>query len=205
MRYIKHIFFLILLVFAINSNAQNLTQQMYYMYNGHVKTLIQRVQGVPGETKIDFDRQGRVVSIVQPGNSKMLYTWHENGNDVEIKSFVGDLYLGKLVIKIKEMKPSMYSYQCDGIDYEVSFNSNGSFSYIRSSGGGYTRLQSFFYDKNSMFPYKSLRKTANESITYILSALSADEHQNVTKFSTQVDNHTTITYNEIEYYQKEEK
>lgn len=186
--------------FSMSVNAQCLTQQMCQLYNGHVKTLVQRVQGVTGETKIAFDNTGKVLSVLYPNGNKLECTWIDDNGKIEFRGFISGFYQGIQIADVREMQPARYDFSCGGIDYEVLFNENGTMSKEISSGGGYTRTQTYYYNPGERFPYKCVLKTAAGESLSAYTVLAKDSHDNVTKFSVTTDNQTTITTLEIEYY-----
>lgn len=196
----KIVFCLLLSVVTLCANAQNLTQQMFQLYKGQVKTLVQRVEGMEGEGIAQFDRNGRVLSYEGP-EGKMEYSWSDDNSSVEIRGYNNGQLLGAQMIYISEMSANRYKYEVGGASSTVEFKSNGAVSKQTASMNGQTQNVFFYYEKaEDMFPYKMVSSMGGQSMSNMVKILETDSHGNPTRVSQTINGQTLINRYEITYY-----
>lgn len=198
----KKSFILIVLAFAANLNvsAQNLTQQMFQLYKGQIKTLIQKVEGMSGEAKTMFDRNGKVLSYEQP-DGKMEYYWNTDNSSVEIRGYANGQLQGSQMLYISEMTASRYKYEMGGVLYTVDFKSNGAVSKQTASMNGQTQTTFFYYKRiDDILPYKTVMSMGGQSMSAMIEIIEKDSYGNPTKFTQTANGQTITTIYEITYY-----
>lgn len=194
------IFSLLLVAATLCSNAQNLTQQMFNLYQGQVKSLVQKMEGMPGEAIVQFDKTGKVLSV-QQGDSRMDYSWKEDNSGVEISGYVNEQFQGSQMLYISEMTTTEYMYEASGISYAVKFKSNGAISKQTMSANGQTQTSFFYYKKQEdLMPYKIVTSMGGQSMTINVEILSMDSYGNPTKFTQTSNGQTITTIYEITYF-----
>lgn len=185
---------------SLSVSAQNLTQQMFQLCKGQVKTLIQKVEGMPGEAKTMFDRNGKVLSYEQP-DGKMEYSWNTNNSSVEIRGYVNGQLQGSQMLYISEMTASRYRYEMGGVSFSVDFKSNGAISKQAASMSGQTQTTFYYYKKtDDTLPYKMVTSMGGQSMSAMVDILEKDSYGNPTKFTQTANGQTITTRYDITYY-----
>lgn len=180
--------------------AQNLTQQMFNLYQGHVKTLVQRIEGMSGEAITQFDKNGKVLSF-QQGDSRMEYSWKEENSGVEISGYVNGQYQGSQMFSISDMSSTDYKYETGGISFAIKFKSNGAISKQTISANGQTQTSFYYYKRqDDLMPYKIVTSMGGRSLSVNVEILSTDYYGNPTKFTQTSNGQTLTTMYEISYY-----
>ncbi len=196
-------FFYLLVIFACNYcdvNAQELTKQMFNIYYGKPKTLVQSNSVMPGTMTIEFDSEGRVLSK-SGGEVKMVYNWSPDGTNVEVKSYNNDLYMGSGMIYIEQMTSEKYKYTADGATIEVLFRPNGSMSKTIISGGGQSMSTTYFYNgSDDVFPYKIVSAGGGQSMAVDVSGIEKDSKGNYIKCTESSQGQSVVSTNVISYY-----
>ena len=194
------VFLLFAIAFTLQINAQSLTQQMFNLYKGNVKTLVQKVEGIDGEIVTHFDKTGKVTSIEQ-GGGRMDYSWSSDNKSVELKGKVNGQYQGSQMLYISEMSSSIYKYEIGGISYNVEFKKNGAVNKQTISSNGQTQTTFFYFKRpDDLFPYKAVTSMGGQSITVTTSVLSTDSYGNPTKITQSSNGQSMTVICEISYY-----
>ena len=163
--------FAIVLCAIFYANAQELTKNMFTIYYGQPKTLVQSSSAMPGTMTVDFDRSGRVLSKTS-GEGKMVYNWSSDGTSVEVKAYNNGQYVGSGMIYIEQMTSEMYKYTVDGATIEVSFRTNGSINKMTMSGGGQSMSTTYYYNSSTdTYPYKLVQAGGGQSMTINVAGL----------------------------------
>lgn len=181
-------------------NAQELTKQMFNIYYGQPKTLVQSSSVMPGTMTIEFDRSGRVLSKTG-SDGKMVYNWSSDGTSVEVKAYNNGQYVGSGMIYIEQMNSEKYKYTADGASIEVSFRSNGSINKMTMSGGGQTMSTTYYYNGSTdAYPYKIVSAGGGQSMTVNVTGVEKDSKGNCTKYSQSMQGQSVVSTNRIIYY-----
>lgn len=181
-------------------NAQELTKQMFNIYCGQPKTLVQSSSAMPGTMTIEFDRSGRVLSKTG-GDGKMIYNWSSDGTSVEVKAYNNGQYVGSGMIYIEQMNSEKYKYTADGTTIEVSFRSNGSINKMTMSGGGQTMSTTYYYNGSTdAYPYKIVSAGGGQSMTVNVTGVEKDSKGNCIKYTQSVQGQSVVSTNSISYY-----
>lgn len=185
---------------CVTITAQNLTQQMLQLYCGQIMTLVQRNEGMSGEAKTQFDRNGRVLSYEEPGG-KLEYSWSDDNSSVELRGYQNGQYQGTQMLYISEMSTSRYEYTVAGVSYNIDFNSVGSISKQKMSANGQTQTSFFYYrTREDRLPYKIVMSMGGQSMSIAVEVLERDSYGNPIRVSQTANGETMITVNEITYY-----
>ncbi len=181
-------------------NAQELTKQMFNIYYGQPKTLVQSNSSMPGTMTIEFDRSGRVLSK-SGGDSKMVYNWSSDGTSVEVKAYNNGQYMGSGMIYIEQMTSEKYKYTADGATIEVTIRSNGSINKMVMSGGGQSMSTTYYYNSSTdVYPYKIVSAGGGQSMTVNISGVSKDSKGNCIKYTQSSQGQSIVSTNTISYY-----
>ncbi len=198
----KKILFVLIAVCCIENAtmAQELTKQMFSIYFGQPKTLVQS-NNMTSETMIvEFDRSGRVLSKAS-GGAKMVYDWSSDEKSVEIKTYNNEQYAGGGTINIEVMSSNLYKFSTNGMDCEVSFRANGSINKMKMSGGGQTMSTTYYYrGSEDAYPYEIVTAGGGQSMSLSLSDISVDAKGNYTRCTQSAQGQSVITTNSISYY-----
>lgn len=198
----KNLFILFVISVCVNTTAkaQELTKDMFNIYYGQPKTLIQSNSAMPGTMKIEFDRSGRVLSK-SGGDGKMVYNWSPDGTSVEVKAYNNGQYLGSGMIYIEEMTSGKYKYTADGASIEVYFRSNGSLNKMIMSGGGQSMSTTYYYNSSiDAYPYKIVSAGGGQSMTLNVTGIEKDFKGNCIKFTQSAQGQSIVNTNTISYY-----
>ena len=180
--------------------AQELTKQMFNIYYGQPKTLVQSSSVAPGTMTIEFDRSGRVLSK-SGGDGKMVYSWSSDGTSVEVKAYNNGQYVGSGMIYIEQMTSDKYKYTADGAKIEVSFRTNGSINKMTMSGGGQSMSTTYYYNSSTdAYPYKIVSAGGGQSMTVNVSGVSKDSKGNWIKYTQSAQGQSIVNTNTISYY-----
>ena len=195
---------LILLLVLMVSNgvvkAQELTKQMFNVYFGQPKTLVQSSNISPESVTIEFDKSGRVLSK-QSGSGKIAYNWSSDGKSVELKAYNNGQYMGASMIYIEQMTSEKYKYTVDGATIEVSFRTNGSISKMTMSGGGQSVSTTYYYSSSTdSYPYKIVTAGGGQSMTVNVSGVEKDSKGNSVSFTQSAQGQSMVNKNSILYY-----
>lgn len=184
---------------SLSVNAQNLTQQMFQLYNGHVKTLTQSIEGTSEKATACFDRNGRVLSVEQSG-VKLEYSWNGN-NSVEIQGYMNGQYQGNQMIYISELSSSRYRYEMGPVSFAIDFKANGAISKQIISAEGQSQSTYFYYGSSSdTMPYKVVTSMGGQSMSMMVDVHETDGYGNPIRY-TQTANDQSVTYiYDIIYY-----
>ena len=181
-------------------NAQELTKQMFNIYYGQPRILIQSNSVMPGTMTIEFDRSGRVLSK-SGGDGKMVYNWSSDGTSVEVKAYNNGQYIGSGMIYIKQMTSEKYKYTADGASFEVTFRSNGSINKMTMSGGGQSMSTTNYNNSSTdVYPYKIVSAGGGQSMTLSVTGIGKDSKGNCIKFSQSAQGQSVVSTNSISYY-----
>lgn len=182
------------------ANAQNLTQQMYNLYEGHVKTLVQKIEGTPGEVITQFDENGRVLSTEQ-GDMKLNYLWNDDSSCIELRGYTNGKLQGSQMLYVSEMNALKYRYEVGGISFTIDFKTNGAVSKQTVSMNGQTQT-TFFYFKSmeDTLPYKMVMSMGGQSMSAMIEIREVDSYGNPICLSQTANGQTMISTNEITYY-----
>ena len=196
-------FFLTLAVVICNifcANAQELTKNMFNIYYGQPKTLVQSSSMMPGTMTIEFDRSGRVLSKTG-GDVKMVYNWSSDGTSVEVKGYNNGQYVQSGMIYIEQMTSEKYKYTADGATIEVSFRANGSINKMTMSGGGQSMSTTYYYNSSTdAYPYKYVSAGGGQSMTVNVTGVEKDSKGNCIKFTQSSQGQSMVNTNSISYY-----
>lgn len=196
-------FFLTLAICICNYccvNAQELTKQMFNIYFGQPKTLVQSSSAMPGTMTIEFDRSGRVLSK-SGGDGKMVYNWSADGTSVEIKAYNNGQYMGSAMIYIETMTSEKYKYTANGTSIEVSFRPNGSINKMTMSGGGQSMSTTYYYNSSTdVYPYKIVSAGGGQSMTATVTGIDKDSKGNCIKYTQSAQGQSVVNTNNISYY-----
>lgn len=196
-------FFLTLAICICNYccvNAQELTKQMFNIYYGQPRTLVQSSSAMPGTMTIEFDRSGRVLSKTV-GDGKMVYNWSSDGTSVEVKGYNNGQYVGSGMIYIEQLTSEKYKYTADGASIEVSFRPNGSINKMTMSGGGQSMSTTYYYNSSTdAYPYKIVSAGGGQSMTLSVTGIDKDSKGNCIKFTQSAQGQSVVSTNTISYY-----
>lgn len=197
----KKIVFIIFAFLATTTlSAQQLTQQMFGLHFGNIRTLTQRVDGVPGKSVIKFYKDGRVSETRQNG-VKMVYDWDSDGSRIILRAYVDDEFEGEQTIYIEEMSSYKYKYSINGIECLTEFNSNGSLSRTKFTANGQNQITNYYYESSyDTIPYKFVVTMNGQSMSVTMDIIDSDIHGNPTKILQSANGQSMVTNNEIEYY-----
>jgi hypothetical protein len=197
----KFLFFIVIFVLMVNyARGQELSKQMFNIYYGQPKTLVQANSIAPGTMTIEFDRSGRVLSK-SVGDGKMVYTWNTDGTSVEVNTYNNGQHVGSGMIYIEQMTSDKYKYTADGATIEVSFRANGSLSKMTMSGGGQSMSTTYYYNSSTdAYPFKIVSAGGGQSMTVNVSGVSKDSKVNCIKCTQSVQGQSMISTNSIAYY-----
>lgn len=198
----KKVLSLCIMVFVafLNVNAQMLTQQMFNLYYGHVKTLAVRVEGVFGESSAKFDRDGKVTEIIENGVQYKMQ-WNKECSSVLLRGYVNGSCQGEQTLSIYENSASTFSYGVAGITNTYNFKSNGAISKQTMSSNGQTQSCYYYYrSSEDIYPYKTVTTMNGQSMTTTIEILSVDSKGNPTRYSQSSNDHTMTRILEITYY-----
>lgn len=181
-------------------NAQELTKQMFNIYYGQPKRLVQSNSAMPGTMTIEFDHSGRVLSK-SGGDVKMVYNWGADGNSVEVKAYNNGQYVGSGMIYIEQMNSEKYKYTADGATIEVNFRSNGSINKMTMSGGGQSMSTTYYYNSSTdSYPYKIVSAGGGQSMTVNVSGIEKDSKGNCIKCTQSSQGQSMVNTYSISYY-----
>lgn len=181
-------------------NAQELTKQMFNIYYGQPKTLVQSSSAMPGTMTIEFDRSGRVLSK-NSGDSKMVYNWSTDGTSVEVKAYNNGQYIGSGMIYIETMTSEKCKYTADGALIEVSFRPNGSINKMAMSGGGQSMSTTYYYNSSAdAYPYKIVSAGGGQSMSVTVKGIDKDSKGNCIKYIQSAQGQSVVNTNNISYY-----
>ena len=197
----KCLFFIAIFVLVVNyANGQELTKQMFNIYYGQPKTLVQSSSAMPGTMTIEFDRSGRILSKTG-GDGKMVYSWSSDGTSVEVKVYNNGQCVGSGMIYVEQMTSEKYKYTADGATIEVSFRANGSINKMIMSGGGQSMTTTYYYNSSTdLYPYKIVSAGGGQSMTVNVSGVSKDSKGNCIKYTQSAQGQSMISTNTITYY-----
>lgn len=194
---------LIMMTFVLvvnNIKGQELTKQMFNIYYGQPKTLVQSNNLTPETMTIEFDRSGRILSK-SGGNGKMVYNWNSEGTSVEVKGYNNGQYMGSSMIYIEQMTNDKYKYTTNGTTFEVMFRSNGSINKMIMSGGGQSMSTTYYYNSSTdAYPYKIVSAGGGQSMTVNVSGVSKDSKGNCIKYTQSAQGQSIVSTNTITYY-----
>ena len=191
---------LVLMVSNCAVKAQELTKQMFNIYFGQPKTLVQSSNMSPESMTIEFDKSGRVLSK-KSGSGKMVYYWSPDGASVEVKAYNNGQYTGAGMIYIEQMTSEKYKYTADGATIEVSFRTNGSINKITMSGGGQSMSTTYYYNSSTdAYPYKIVTAGGGQSMTVNVTGVEKDSKGNSIKFTQSSQGQSMVNTNSISYY-----
>lgn len=180
--------------------AQELTKQMFNIYYGQPRTLIQSNSAMPGTMTIEFDRSGRVLSK-SSGDGKMVYNWSSDGTSVEVKAYNNGQYVGSGMIYIEQMTSEKYKYTADEASFEVTFRSNGSINKMTMSGGGQSMSTTYYYNNSTdAYPYKIVSAGGGQSMALSVTGIDKDAKGNCIKFTQSAQGQSVVSTNTISYY-----
>lgn len=194
-------FFIAIFVLVVNyANGQELTKQMFNIYYGQPKTLVQSSSAMPGTMTIEFDRSGRILSKTG-GDDKMVYSWSSDGTSVEVKAYNNGKYMGSGMIYIEQMTSDKYKYTADGAKIEVTFRTNGSMNKMTMSGGGQSMSTTYYYNSSTdTYPYKIVSAGGGQSMTVNVSEVNKDSKGNCIKCTQSAQGQSIVSTNTITYY-----
>lgn len=198
----KKLLFFFVAFMCINSiaKAQELTKQMFHIYFGQPKTLVQSSDQLQQPMIIEFDKSGRVLSK-SFGDEKVVYDWNPDGSSVEVKAYNDGQYMGASMIYIQEMSTERYKYTANGFLYELSFRNNGSINKFTISTNDQSITTNYYYSLSTdAYPYKIVTAGGGQSITTKVSGISKDSQGNCIKFTQSVQEQSMVTTNSITYY-----
>lgn len=182
------------------TKAQELTKQMFNIYFGQPKTLVQSSNISTESMTIEFDRLGRVLSK-KVGSGKMVYNWNSDGTSIEVKAYNNGQYMGSGMIHIEQMTSEKYKYTADGATIEVSFRTNGSINKMTMSGGGQSISTTNYYNSSSdAYPYKTVTAGGGQSMTINVTEVETDSKGNCIKFTQSSQGQSMVNINSITYY-----
>ena len=182
------------------ANAQELTKNMFNIYYGHPKTLVQSSSMMPGTMTIEFDRSGRVLSKTG-GDVKIEYNWSSDSTSVEVKAYNNGQYVDSGMIYIEQMTSDKYKYTADGLSIEVTFRSNGSINKITTSDGGQSMTTTYYYNSSTdTYPYKLVQAGGGQSMTINIAGFEKDSKGNCVKFTQSAQGQSVVSTNTISYY-----
>lgn len=182
------------------ASAQELTKNMFNIYFGQPKTLVQSSSMMPGTMTIEFDRSGRVLSKTG-GDGKMVYNWSTDGTSVEVKVYNNGQYVGSGMIYIEQMTSEKYKYTADGATIEVSFRANGSINKMTMTGGGQSRATTYYYNSSAdSYPYKIVSAGGGQSMTVNVTGIDKDSKGNCIKYTQSSHGQSMENTNSILYY-----
>lgn len=196
----KLVLSLVLMISNCAVNAQELTKQMFNIYFGQPKTLVQSSNSSPESMTIEFDKSGRVLSK-NAGSGKMVYNWNSDGTSVEVKAYNNGKYMGAGMIYIEQMTSEKYKYTADGATIEVSFRTNGSINKMTMSGGGQSMSTTYYYNSSTdAYPYKIVMTGGGQSMTINVTGVEKDSKGNCIKLKQSAQGQSMINTNRILYY-----
>ena len=182
------------------ASAQELTKNMFNIYYGQPKTLVQSNSMMPGTMTIEFDRSGRVLSKTS-GDGKMVYNWSADGTSVEVKAYNNGQYLGSGMIYIEQMTSEKYKYTANGATIEISFRANGSINKMTMSGGAQSVTTTYYYNSSTdSYPNKIVSAGGGQSMTVNVSGVEKDSKGNGIKFTQSSQGQSMVNTNSILYY-----
>ena len=185
-------------IFCIN--AQEITKNMFNIYYGQPKTLVQSSNIMPGTMTIEFDRSGRVLSKTG-GDVKMKYNWSPDGTSVEVKVYNNGQYVNSGMIYIEQMTSEKYKYTADGATIEISFRANGSINKMTISGGGQSMTTTYYYNSSTdSYPYKIVSAGGGQSMTVNVTGIDKDSKGNCIKYTQSSQGQSMVNTNSISYY-----
>ena len=164
--------------YSLNLSAQELTKQMFNIYYGNPKTLVQSNSVSPEPVTVEFDRSGRVLSKAV-GSGKMVYDWASDGKSIEVKLYNDGQYVAAAMVYIEEMSATRCKYTADGVGYDVLFRSNGSINKITMSSGGQSMTTTYYYNSSSdVFPTKIITAGGGQFMSVDISEIKTDAEGN---------------------------
>lgn len=190
----------VLMVSNCAIKAQELTKQMFNIYFGQPKTLVQSSNISPESMTIEFDKSGRVL-LKKSSSGEMVYNWSSDGSSVEVKAYNNGQYMGAGMIYIEQMTSDKYKYTSNGATIEVSFRTNGSINKMTMSGGGQSMSTTYYYNSSTdAYPYKIVMAGGGQSMTVNVTEVEKDSKGNSIKFTQSSQGQSMINTNSILYY-----
>ena len=198
----KKVFLVLAMVIcsSLNLPAQELTKQMFNIYYGNPKTLVQSSSVSPESVTVEFDRSGRVLSKTA-GSGAMVYNWASDGKKVEVKLYNDGQYVAATMVYIEEMSDTRCKYTADGVVYDILYRSNGSINKMTMSAGGQSMTRTYYYNSFSdVFPVRIVSAGGGQSMSINVSGIRTDAEGNCIEYTQSAQGQSMKGRHTILYY-----
>ncbi|MBO5018378.1 MAG: hypothetical protein J6C56_05895 [Alistipes sp.] len=193
----------VLIGFSTIASAQILldarSMQIYY---GQPKKVTQETpQGVT--MTCYFDTQGRVSSLEDGNGAVMTFTWRPDNSRISVRTTMNGSVVGAGYINISKYNDEAISYEAEGTEIDIEFDSQKRMEWMGVYQGGVTAEMEYVYTEgsNSIIPeYMELYNNGNYVGFQTISDVKYDSKGNFIQTTINQNGYEQVNKRRIYYY-----
>lgn len=150
-----------------------------------------------------FDTQGRVTSIEDGNGAVMTFTWRPDNSRISVKTTMNGSMVGSGYINVSKYTDEAISYQAEGTEIDIEFDSRERLEWTGMYQGGNTVEMEFVYPEgsNSIIPeYMELYNNGDYIGFQTISNVKYDSKGNFIQHTISQNGYEQVAKRRIYYY-----